>query len=81
MLERVAMLSSRGSSQPRDRTQVSCIAGGFFTSVPPGKPSVLRDLEIDNRLLPIPLSLKIFSLSSPYFNFLKELVASLYMRA
>ena len=23
---------SRGSSQPRDRTQVSCIAGGFFTS-------------------------------------------------
>ena len=25
------MLSSRGSSQPRDRTQVSRIAGGFFT--------------------------------------------------
>ena len=23
---------SRGSSQPRDRTQVSCVAGGFFTS-------------------------------------------------
>ena len=22
---------SRGSSQPRDQTQVSCIAGGFFT--------------------------------------------------
>ena len=27
----VAMPSSRGSSQPRDGTQVSCIAGGFFT--------------------------------------------------
>ena len=26
----VAMPSSRGSSQPRDRTQVSHIAGGFF---------------------------------------------------
>ena len=26
------MPSSRGSSQPRDRTQVSCIAGGFFTN-------------------------------------------------
>ena len=26
-----AMLSSRGSSQPRDQTQVSRIAGGFFT--------------------------------------------------
>ena len=24
--------SSRGSSQPRDQTQASCIAGGFFTS-------------------------------------------------
>ena len=32
ILEWVAMLSSRGSSQPRDRTQVSSIAGGFFTS-------------------------------------------------
>ena len=28
----VAIPFSRGSSQPRDRTQVSCIAGGFFTS-------------------------------------------------
>ena len=31
MLERVAMPSSKGSSQPKDQTQVSCIAGGFFT--------------------------------------------------
>ena len=31
-LEWVAVPFSRGSSQPRDRTQVSCIAGGFFTS-------------------------------------------------
>ena len=31
-LEWVAFLISRGSSQPRDRTQVSCTAGGFFTS-------------------------------------------------
>ena len=30
ILEQVAMPSSRGSSQPRDRIQVSCIAGGFF---------------------------------------------------
>ena len=29
ILERVAMPSSRGSSQPRDWTQVSCIAGRF----------------------------------------------------
>ena len=31
ILEWAAILSSRGSSQPRDRTQVSHIAGRFFT--------------------------------------------------
>ena len=38
---RVAMPSSRGSSQPRDQTLVSCvscIAGRFFTAGPRGKP-------------------------------------------
>ena len=34
---RVAMPSSRGSSQTRNRTRVSCIAGGFFTAELPGK--------------------------------------------
>ena len=32
ILEWVAFPFSRGSSQPRDHTQVSSIAGGFFTS-------------------------------------------------
>ena len=32
ILEWIAFPFSRGSSQPRDRTQVSHIAGGFFTS-------------------------------------------------
>ena len=36
--EWVAMPSSRGPSQPRDGTQVSCTAGGFFTESA-GKPS------------------------------------------
>ena len=31
ILEWVASPFSRGSSPPRDRTQVSCIAGRFFT--------------------------------------------------
>ena len=38
ILEWVAMPSSRGSSQPRDRTCiycVSCIAGGFFFTIEP----------------------------------------------
>ena len=32
ILEWIAFPFSKGSSQPRDQTQVSCIAGGFFTS-------------------------------------------------
>ena len=32
------MPSSRGSIQSRDRTQVSCIAGGSLPAKPPGKP-------------------------------------------
>ena len=32
ILEWVATSFSRGSSQPRDQTQVSCTAGGFFTN-------------------------------------------------
>ena len=32
ILEWVAIPFSRGSSQPRDRNQISCIAEGFFTS-------------------------------------------------
>ena len=30
ILEWIAIPFSRASSQPRDRTQVSCMAGGFF---------------------------------------------------
>ena len=37
ILEWVAMPSSRGSSQLRDWTCVSCIAGGLFTTKLPGK--------------------------------------------
>ena len=32
ILDQVAISSSRGSSQPRDQTSVSCIAGGCFTA-------------------------------------------------
>ena len=39
-LEWVAMFSSRGSPQPRDQTQISRIAGGFFTIWAPGKSNI-----------------------------------------
>ena len=38
ILEWVAVSSSRGSSQPKDRTASPALAGGFFTTEPPGKP-------------------------------------------
>ena len=44
ILEWVAMSSARRSSWARDRTQSSvspALAGGFFTTVPPGKPNKL----------------------------------------
>ena len=38
ILEWVSIYSSRGSSQPRDQTRISCVSGdGFFTTEPPGK--------------------------------------------
>ena len=38
-LEWVAVSFSRGSSWHRDQTRITCIAGGFFTTDPLGKPS------------------------------------------
>ena len=39
ILEWVAVSFSRGSSSSRDWTHVSCLAGRFFTTEPPGKPN------------------------------------------
>ena len=38
IVEWVVRPSSRASSQHRDQTWVSCIAGGFFSPEPPGEP-------------------------------------------
>ena len=40
ILEWIAVSFSKGSSQPRDRILVSCIAGGFVTTETMGKPSL-----------------------------------------
>ena len=37
----VAIFFSKGSSQPRDQTCISCTAGRFFTAEPPGKLTLL----------------------------------------
>ena len=43
ILQWVAFLFFRGSSQPRDRTLISSIAGGFFTSWATRKALICRD--------------------------------------
>ena len=45
ILEWVAISFSRESSQPRDQTHISCVAGEFFTTEPLGKPPLLPILQ------------------------------------
>ena len=57
ILEWFAISFSKGSSWPRDRTQVSCIVGGFLTTEPAGKPYFMRiishlDLNAQEALIP-----------------------------
>ena len=46
ILEQVAIFFSRGSSWCKDRTRVSCIAGGFFTAELPGKPYLTQNVVV-----------------------------------
>ena len=49
ILEWAVISFSRGSSQPRDLLQVSCITGRFFTTELPGKPSMQCGSHESNR--------------------------------
>jgi len=40
ILQWVAIFFSKRSSQPRDQTHISCIAGRFFKDEPQGKPTM-----------------------------------------
>ena len=55
ILEWVAVPFSRGSSQPRDQTQVSHTADGSFTAEPQGKPknTGVGSLSLLQRIFPI----------------------------
>ena len=64
ILEWVAFPFSRGSSQPRDPTQVSCIAGRFFSRWATGKSLVLSgDLSsfVQEEIISVHTFLKCFS--------------------
>ena len=45
-LERVAISFSGGCSKHRDLTSVPCLAGGHFTTEPPGKPQQNTEFTI-----------------------------------
>ena len=50
ILEWVVISFSRGSSQPRNRTHISCIPGRFFTTSHPGSPIMqFRDIVLRTR--------------------------------
>ena len=57
ILEWVAFPFSRGSSQSRNQTRVSCIAGGFFTTELWGKP-ILREISPKSSLKGLMLKLQ-----------------------
>ena len=68
------MPSSRGSSQPKDQTRVSCITGGFFTAKlggkPPGKTKPLPRLSFFSSLdviFSVPMQFQVKGASSKHF--------------
>ena len=50
VLEWIAYPFSSGSSRPRNRTGVSCIAGGFFTNELSGKPWTMSSVQSFSRV-------------------------------
>ena len=57
ILEWVAISFSRESSWPRNQTLISCTAGIFFTTEPPGKP--LQSLPLSENSLSLSFSLSL----------------------
>ena len=81
ILEWVAMPASRGSSWHRDQTHICgyCIAGGFFTAEPPGKPHLSQKTsEFNGSIVYISLSMTT-PLQSFHINFVIVLRCCLQM--
>ena len=76
ILEWVAVAFSRGSSQPRNQTQISCIAIGFFISEPPGKPKSLSMIVKRNQICN---SVKRRGIGSRSYEFISCFLCSKYL--
>ena len=75
ILEWVAVPFSRGSSQPRDQTHVSCITGRFFTSWPT-REAPSRWKIITKRLMSVSLSM---SFKKPHAFYFRNVNQTLHM--
>ena len=77
ILQCVAISSSRGSSPPRDRTWVSCIAGGCWSPAPAARDSTWRGERCRQEKLRQPLILLglpvYFKLMILFYTFIKAL--------
>ena len=72
ILKWVATSFSKGSSWPRDQALVSCIAGGFFITAPPGKPISMNSILIFSvGQAPSPGVILVFSLSLTHISCLE----------
>ena len=78
ILEWVAYSFFRGSSQPRNQTRVSCIAGGFFTSWATGKPMQASRSILFTKKQPCPLFPLICFAPSVFFFFMIFLIRCWY---
>ena len=80
ILEWVAISYSRGSSPPMDQTHISAspaLAGGFFTTEPPGKPRFIELIWSRNTLFPCFVAL--LTHSSSTFKDSKHIVLLIHL--
>ena len=70
---------SRGSSQSRDRTHISCIAGGFFTAKPPGKPKFTAAGEVNPKTCLLSKNLSCLRMCSAWCHLCKKSQMMLYV--
>ena len=74
ILEWIAISFSRGSSQPRGQTWISCIAGRFFTAKPLGKEAIwIADPSCLLKSCLAVIQLVFWSLTTETFKFIPPL--------
>ena len=79
ILEWLAIPFSRGSFQSRDQTHISCIAGRFFTTEPPGKPKFTAAGEVNPKTCLLSKNLSCLRICSAWCHLCKKSQMILYI--